>query len=114
MVERVVADLGRLDVVVNNAGLVEPKLFLETTPEEWRRQVDVCLYGVFNACHAAAPKLAAQGAGRIISIVGDSARGGQPRPRVSAGAGGGPPSPPTTPPHGTRRARHPPEPAGPR
>src|SRR5439155_945493 len=70
------------------AGLVEPKLFLETTPEEWRRQVDVCLYGVFNACHAAAPKLAAQGAGRIISIVGDSARVGQPRLGVSAGARG--------------------------
>src|SRR5207244_11312120 len=88
LVERVVGDLGRLDVVVNNAGYVEPKLFLETTPEEWRRQVDVCLYGVFNACHAAAPQLAAQGAGRIISIGGDSARGGQPRPGVSGVARG--------------------------
>src|SRR2546428_13258210 len=89
MVERVVADLGRLDVVVNNAGLVEPKLFLETDPQAWRREVDVCLYGVFNACHAAAPKLAAHGAGRIISIVGDSARMGQPRLGVSAGGRGG-------------------------
>jgi len=88
LVERVVADLGRLDVVVNNAGHVEAKLFLETTPEEWRRQVDVDLYGVFNACHAAAPKLAAQKGGRIISIVGDSARVGQPRLGVSAGARG--------------------------
>src|SRR2546427_11344237 len=88
MVERVVADLGRLDVVVNNAGHVEAKLFLETTPEEWRRQVDVDLYGVFNACHAAAPQLAAQKGGRIISIVGDSARVGQPRLGVSAGARG--------------------------
>src|SRR2546428_12896685 len=89
MVERVVADLGRLDVVVNNAGHVEAKLFLETTPEEWRRQVDVDLYGVFNACHAAAPQLAAQKGGRIISIVGDSARVGQPRLGGSAGAPGG-------------------------
>ena len=88
LVERVVGDLGRLDVVVNNAGYVEPKLFLETTPEEWRRQVDVCLYGVFNTCHAAAPKLAAQKGGRIISIVGDSARVGQQRLGVSAGARG--------------------------
>jgi NAD(P)-dependent dehydrogenase (short-subunit alcohol dehydrogenase family) len=88
LVERVVGDLGRLDVVVNNAGYVEPKLFLETTPDEWRRQVDVCLYGVFNTCHAAALKLAAQKGGRIISIVGDSARVGQQRLGVSAGARG--------------------------
>ena len=43
---------------------------------------------VFNICHAAAPKLAAQKGGRIISIVGDSARVGQPRLGVSAGARG--------------------------
>jgi len=88
MIDRIVADLGRLDVVVNNAGYVEAKLFLETTPEEWCRQVDVDLYGVFNTCHAAAPKLAAQKGGRIISIVGDSARVGQARLAVSAGARG--------------------------
>ena len=88
MIDKVVAELGRLDVVVNNAGYVEPKLFLDTTPEEWRRQVDVDLYGVFNICHAAAPRLAAQNGGRIISIVGDSARIGQQRLGVSAGARG--------------------------
>src|SRR3989442_3825460 len=96
MVERVVAELGRLDVVVNNAGYVEAKLFLETTPEEWRRQVDVDLYGVFNTCHAAAPKLAAQKGGRIISIVGDSPRAGQQRPRASAGGPEPRASPPLT------------------
>src|SRR5262249_8479610 len=88
MIDRIIADLGRLDVVVNNAGYVEAKLFLETTPDEWRRQVDVDLYGVFTTCHAAAPKLATQKGGRIISIVGDSARVGQARLGVSAGARG--------------------------
>ncbi len=87
MIDGIVADLGRLDVVVNNAGYVEAKLFVETKPEEWKRQVDVDLYGVFNVCHAAAPKLAQSG-GRIISIVGDSARVGQQRLGVSAGARG--------------------------
>lgn len=89
MVECVAADLGRLDVVVNNAGYLEQKLFLETAPEEWRRQVDVCFYGMLNTSHVAAPRMAAQGGGRIISIVGDSARVGQPRLAISAAARGG-------------------------
>jgi NAD(P)-dependent dehydrogenase (short-subunit alcohol dehydrogenase family) len=88
MIDRIVAELGRLDIVVNNAGYVESKLFLETRPEEWKRQIDVDLYGVYNVCHAAAPKLAAQQGGRIVSIVGDSARVGQARLGVSAGARG--------------------------
>src|SRR4029453_1093387 len=83
MIDRIVAALGRLDVVVNNAGYVEAKLFLETTPDEWRRQVDVDLYGVLNTCHAAAPKLAAQKGGPIVSIGGSSARGGCPRARAA-------------------------------
>jgi len=88
MIDRIVGELGRLDIVVNNAGYVEAKLFLDTKPEEWKRQVDVDLYGVYNVCHAAAPKLAARKGGRIVSIVGDSARVGQQRLGVSAGARG--------------------------
>src|SRR5262249_58722819 len=81
MIDLIVADLGRLDVVVNNAGYVEAKLFLETRPEEWKRQVDVDLYGVFNVCHAAAPKLTAQSGGRGGPIVGHPGRGGGHRRR---------------------------------
>jgi len=89
MVDAVVSEFGRLDVLVNNAGYLEQKLFLETRPEEWRRQIDVCFGGVLNGCHAAARRMAAQGSGRIVSIVGDSARVGQPRLAISAGARGG-------------------------
>ncbi len=89
MIDGIVREHGRLDVLVNNAGLVRLKPFLETKPDEWRREVDVCFYGVLNCCHAAAPKMLEQQGGRIVNIVGDSARVGQPRLGISASARGG-------------------------
>jgi 2-hydroxycyclohexanecarboxyl-CoA dehydrogenase len=89
MIERVVRELGALDILVNNAGFLEQKFFLETKPEEWRRQIDVCFTGVMNCCHVAGRRMAARQTGRIVNIVGDSARLGQPRLGISASARGG-------------------------
>ena len=89
MTAAVIRDLGGLHVLVNNAGYLEQKLFLDTQPEEWRRQIDVCFYGVLNCCHVAGRHMVAQKFGRIVSIVGDSARVGQPRLSISAGVRGG-------------------------
>jgi 3-oxoacyl-[acyl-carrier protein] reductase len=77
MIERVVTDLGGLNILVNNAGLAIRKPFKETTPEEWRRQIDVNLLGAIHLCHGAAPHLERGGHGRIIAIVGDSSRVGE-------------------------------------
>jgi NAD(P)-dependent dehydrogenase (short-subunit alcohol dehydrogenase family) len=89
MADAVVRDLGGLHILVNNAGYLEQKLFLDTRPEEWQRQVDVCFYGVLNCCHVAGRRMVEQRFGRIVSIVGDSARVGQPRLSISAGVRGG-------------------------
>jgi len=89
MLDRVAGELGPVEVLVNNAGYLESKLFVETRPEEWTRQVDVCLYGVMHCCHAVAPRMARQRGGRIVNIVGDSARVGQPRLSITAAARGG-------------------------
>src|SRR5271154_3882903 len=52
-VEKAVATLGRLDVLVNNAGTAIPKKFEETTLEELDRVIDINIRGVFVATQAA-------------------------------------------------------------
>jgi 3-oxoacyl-[acyl-carrier protein] reductase len=83
------SDFGGLDILVNNAGLVFRKRFGESTPEDWRKQIDTCLYGALNCCHAAGPLLEASGHGRIVSIVGDSSRVGESGLALAAAARAG-------------------------
>ena len=72
---------GRIDVLVNNAGLGGTKSLLEMTDEEWSRVLDVTLNGTFRATRAALRQFAAQGTGGAIvnnaSVLGWRAQGGQ-------------------------------------
>jgi 2-hydroxycyclohexanecarboxyl-CoA dehydrogenase len=88
MVDQVVADHGALHILINNAGLVIQKRFTDSTPDQWKQQTDVCHYGIINACHAAVQHMAEQGDGRIVNIVGDSARVGESYLSVKAATGG--------------------------
>jgi 3-oxoacyl-[acyl-carrier protein] reductase len=89
MVSRTATELGGLDILVNNAGLVIRKRFADTSPDEWRRQIDTCLYGAIHCCHAAAPLLEASKNGRIISLMGDSSRVGESGLSIAAAARAG-------------------------
>ena len=89
MVDRTATELGSLNILVNNAGLALRKRFVETTPDEWRRQIDTCLYGAIHTCHAAAPLLEASRNGRIISLMGDSSRVGESGLSIVAAARSG-------------------------
>jgi NAD(P)-dependent dehydrogenase (short-subunit alcohol dehydrogenase family) len=90
MINQIVSAFGGLHILVNNAGLIHRKKFSETTPSEWKEQIDVCLYGAINCSHAAWPHLeAASGHGRIISIMGDSSRVGESGLAVGAAARAG-------------------------
>jgi NAD(P)-dependent dehydrogenase (short-subunit alcohol dehydrogenase family) len=89
LVAQVNKDLGGLDILVNNAGLVMRQRFSETTTEDWRKQIDTCLYGALNCCHSAGPLLEKSGRGRIISIMGDSSRVGESGLALAAAARAG-------------------------
>ena len=77
---------GRVDVLVNNAGISQPKGLLEITEEEWDRTIETHLKGTFNWCKAVAPTMLAQRAGRIINMSSVSAHTGAGTAAVSKSA----------------------------
>lgn len=79
MIKDVEKDFGRLDVLVNNAGIILDRTLAKMTIEEWKRVIDVDLTGVFNCSKAALPLIIAN-QGTIInisSIVGERGNFGQ-------------------------------------
>lgn len=68
LVARALADLGRLDILVNNSGVAHVAPLAEMPPQEWERMLDTNLTGVFNGCRAAAPHFLAAKRGKVINI----------------------------------------------
>lgn len=63
--------LGPIDVLVNCAGILQEKPFLQTTDEDWRRMIDTDLGSVFLLCRAVLPGMVARGHGVVINIASD-------------------------------------------
>ena len=69
MIQKAVDAFGRLDIVVNNAGMEHKMPFLETPFEVWQETIAVNLTGTWLGCQAAAKQMVAQGdPGRIINV----------------------------------------------
>jgi len=71
--------LGAVDIFVSSAAIVDDKLFLDTSPSDWHRMLDVCLYGPMLCLHGLLPAMIDRGYGRVICLASDSARLGQAR-----------------------------------
>jgi NAD(P)-dependent dehydrogenase (short-subunit alcohol dehydrogenase family) len=67
-VQRVIAEFGRIDILVNNAATRSHKPLIETSEQEWRSVIDTNLTGAFFCCKAVGPHMIRQGGGRVINI----------------------------------------------
>lgn len=83
------AAIGPLSILINCAAVLDDKLFVESQPSDWKRMIDVCLYGPMNVLHTVLPGMMERRYGRIVCLASDSARMGQARLSYYAAAKGG-------------------------
>jgi len=82
LIDFTVKELGRLDILINNAGIGIFETVEETSPEDFRAVLETNLFGVFHCCHAAIPEMKKRDGGYIINI--SSLAGANPHPRMAA------------------------------
>ncbi len=69
MVEECVKQLGRVDIVVNNAGVSKPSMLLKMSEEDWDAIIDIHLKAAFNTTQAAGRHMKEQKSGKIINVI---------------------------------------------
>jgi acetoacetyl-CoA reductase len=76
-ISRVEADLGPVEVLVNNAGITRDSMFHKMTPQQWKEVIDTNLSGVFNMTHPVWPGMRERKFGRVITISSINGQKGQ-------------------------------------
>lgn len=98
MVQSVIKKFGSIDVLVNNAGnagasteeeMQKLQKFSETDPEEWHKWIEVNYYGPMYTCRAALPYMIENNYGKIVNVISDAGRVGEPRLVIYSGAKAG-------------------------
>jgi 3-oxoacyl-[acyl-carrier protein] reductase len=68
MADKVCRAFGRIDALINNAGIAQQKLFTDITEQDWDTMMDVNLGGVFRCCQAVLPGMISRKAGSIVNV----------------------------------------------
>ncbi len=89
MVREILGEVGKIDILVNNAYASDRKFFTQSTKADWDRPINVCLYGTLNVTRAVVDGMMAQKYGKIINLVSDAARIGEPNLPIYAAAKAG-------------------------
>lgn len=67
-VEEILKDFGSIDVLVNNAGIAQQKLFTDITDDDWQKMIGINLSGAFYFSRAVLPSMISKKSGKIINI----------------------------------------------
>jgi 3-oxoacyl-[acyl-carrier protein] reductase len=67
MVKSVVSEFGKIDILINNAGITRDAMLSKMTPEQFKQVIDVNLTGVFHCTQAVLPSMIEQGKGKIVN-----------------------------------------------
>lgn len=89
MVATVKEAFGPVDILINNAGYGVQKKFTDTTADDWAKDININIYGVLNCTQAVLGEMMERKYGKIVNIVSDAGRVGEPMLPVYSAAKAG-------------------------